>query len=49
MTLRALRMSCFILGVAAGYTWAGPSRGGESSVKIGVMADMNGPLALSSF
>jgi hypothetical protein len=30
MTLRALRMSCLILAVAAGYTWAGPSRGGES-------------------
>ena len=31
-----------------GYTWAGPSRGGESSVKIGVMADMNGPLSTAS-
>ena len=48
MTLRALRMSCLILAVAAGYTWAGPSRGGESSVKIGVMADMNGPLSTAS-
>jgi branched-chain amino acid transport system substrate-binding protein len=41
-------MSCLILAVAAGYTWAGPSRGGESSVKIGVMADMNGPLSTAS-
>jgi branched-chain amino acid transport system substrate-binding protein len=48
MTLRALRMSCLILAVAAGYTWGGPSRGGESSVKIGVMADMNGPLSTAS-
>ena len=45
---RAVRMSCLALAVAAGITWAAPSRGGENSVKIGVMADMNGPLSTAS-
>jgi len=45
---RAVRMSCLALAVAAEITWVAPSRGGENSVKIGVIADMNGPLSTAS-
>ena len=45
---RPLRMSFLALAVVTGLTWVAPSRGGESSIKIGVMADMNGPLSSAS-
>jgi hypothetical protein len=45
MTFRALRMSClYSRRLPVDRTFCG----GESSVKIGVMADMNGPLSTAS-
>ena len=36
------------LAVAVGLTSGGPARSGEAAIKIGVMADMNGPLSTAS-
>ena len=42
------RPSRLLLAVAVGLTWAAPARSGEAAIKIGVMADMNGPLSTAS-
>src|SRR5215471_19361930 len=45
MTMRLRRATCLTLTVAAALAWLGPACGGESAIKIGIMADMNGPLS----
>ena len=42
------RMSLIPLLLAATMTWPGIARGAGDAIKIGVMADMNGPLASAS-
>jgi branched-chain amino acid transport system substrate-binding protein len=49
MTKLSLKRSrCFVLAIATSLTWAAPAPGGEGTIKIGVMADMNGPLSSAS-
>ena len=48
ITRAAAQTSCLVLVLAAGLAATGPARGGESVIKIGVMADMNGPLSTAS-
>jgi branched-chain amino acid transport system substrate-binding protein len=45
--LRFRRMSCFAIAIAVGVTYTAAARAGDV-IKIGVMADMNGPLASAS-
>src|SRR5215471_18822044 len=40
MTMRLRRATCLTLTVAAALAWLGPACGGESAIKIGIMADM---------
>jgi branched-chain amino acid transport system substrate-binding protein len=42
------RLSLIPLAIAAGIFWSGAARGTGDAIKIGVMADMNGPLASAS-
>lgn len=42
------RMSLIMLFVAATITWPGIARGASDLIRVGVMADMNGPLASAS-
>jgi branched-chain amino acid transport system substrate-binding protein len=48
MKLRMNQTACLSLAIAASLAWAGAARGGEHAIKIGVMADMTGPLASAS-
>jgi branched-chain amino acid transport system substrate-binding protein len=42
------RITSAVLAIAAGIAWAGAAFGAAGAIKIGVMADMNGPLASAS-
>jgi branched-chain amino acid transport system substrate-binding protein len=42
------RTTSLALALAAGISWAAPAHSGEDAIKIGVMADMNGPLSSAS-
>ena len=39
------RSACFTLAIASSLTWIAAALGGETAIKVGVMADMSGPLS----